>query len=62
LKDAARNAQKSIVLIGPEGDFSDPELALAKQHSYKKVSLGLSRLRTETAGVAACHILNLVNS
>jgi 16S rRNA (uracil1498-N3)-methyltransferase len=62
LKDAARNAQKSIVLIGPEGDFSNPELALAEQHSYKKVSLGPSRLRTETAGVAACHILNLVNS
>jgi 16S rRNA (uracil1498-N3)-methyltransferase len=62
LKDAAQKAQKSIVLIGPEGDFSDSELALAEQHSYKKVSLGSSRLRTETAGVAACHILNLVNS
>lgn len=51
-----------LVLIGPEGDFSDGELALALQQGFQKVSLGNSRLRTETAGVAACHILNLINS
>lgn len=50
-----------LVLIGPEGDFSKKELALAVDYHYKKVSLGTSRLRTETAGVVACHILNLVN-
>lgn len=50
-----------IILIGPEGDFSKKELELAATHNYKKVSLGASRLRTETAGLVACHILNLVN-
>lgn len=51
-----------VILIGPEGDFSKKELELATTHNYKKVSLGTSRLRTETAGLAACHILNLVNA
>ncbi len=50
-----------LVLIGPEGDFSVDELALAFNLGYKKVSLGAARLRTETAGIAACHILNLAN-
>lgn len=51
-----------VILIGPEGDFSKKELDLATTNNYKKVSLGTSRLRTETAGLAACHILNLVNA
>lgn len=51
-----------LVLIGPEGDFSVEELTLAEAHGFKKVSLGSSRLRTETAGLAACHILNLANT
>ncbi|MDQ2657618.1 MAG: RsmE family RNA methyltransferase, partial [Bacteroidota bacterium] len=49
------------VLIGPEGDFSGEELKAAIELEFRKVSLGPSRLRTETAGIAACHILNLVN-
>jgi len=49
------------VLIGPEGDFSEAELQLALDSGYRKVSLGKNRLRTETAALAACHILNLVN-
>jgi len=51
-----------LVLIGPEGDFSADELTLADAHGFKRVSLGSSRLRTETAGLAACHILNLANT
>jgi 16S rRNA (uracil1498-N3)-methyltransferase len=51
-----------VVLIGPEGDFSAAELAQAIQYNFVKVGLGKSRLRTETAGIAACHILNLINS
>lgn len=51
-----------FVLIGPEGDFSEEELTLADSRGFKKVSLGPSRLRTETAGLAACHILNLANT
>lgn len=49
------------VLIGPEGDFTSDELHLAIRQGFKKVSLGPSRLRTETAGMVACHVLNLVN-
>ncbi len=49
------------VLIGPEGDFSKEELHMAKAQGFVKVSLGKSRLRTETAAMAACHILNLIN-
>jgi 16S rRNA (uracil1498-N3)-methyltransferase len=51
-----------LILIGPEGDFSVDELVLAKENGFQNVSLGSSRLRTETAGLAACHILNLVNT
>jgi 16S rRNA (uracil1498-N3)-methyltransferase len=59
-KQASPNANY-VVLIGPEGDFSKKELELAMAHDYKKVSLGPNRLRTETAGLVACHILNLIN-
>jgi 16S rRNA (uracil1498-N3)-methyltransferase len=61
LKDLAEKQKAYCILIGPEGDFSPEELALALQHGFRKVSLGSSRLRTETAGLAACHILNLIN-
>jgi 16S rRNA (uracil1498-N3)-methyltransferase len=62
LKGAAKKNGNYLVLIGPEGDFSEAELDLAIQREFQKVSLGSSRLRTETAGIAACHILNLINS
>jgi len=50
-----------LVLIGPEGDFTPEEIELAKQSNFIPCSLGKSRLRTETAGLAAVHILNLLN-
>lgn len=62
LKDVAQAGSDYLLLIGPEGDFSSQELSLAVTHNFQKVSLGSSRLRTETAGMAACHILNLVNT
>ena len=49
------------MLIGPEGDFSSSEINESQEFGFKPVSLGNSRLRTETAGLAACHILNLLN-
>ncbi|MDR1225456.1 MAG: 16S rRNA (uracil(1498)-N(3))-methyltransferase [Prevotellaceae bacterium] len=52
--------QSALVLVGPEGDFSPEEVDFAKQHGFVEVSLGSSRLRTETAGVAACHTVNLL--
>jgi 16S rRNA (uracil1498-N3)-methyltransferase len=45
------------ILIGPEGDFSSNEIVLALQHHYRPVSLGNTRLRTETAGVMASALL-----
>lgn len=50
-----------ILLIGPEGDFSPDEVEAAKNHGFCPVSLGPSRLRTETAGIVGCHIINLIN-
>ena len=47
------------VLIGPEGDFSIDEVRLAVDHGYQSVSLGTSRLRTETAGLAAVMMMQL---
>ena len=61
LISSAKSQSDARVFIGPEGDFSITEMDFAMQNGYQKVSLGKSRLRTETAGVAACHILNLVN-
>jgi 16S rRNA (uracil1498-N3)-methyltransferase len=49
------------VLIGPEGDFTNEEIQIAQENGFKKVSLGPNRLRTETAALTACQILNFVN-
>ncbi len=53
--------QDSCTLIGPEGDFSDEEIAMALHKGFLPTSLGNTRLRTETAGVAACAFLALIN-
>jgi 16S rRNA (uracil1498-N3)-methyltransferase len=49
------------ILIGPEGDFSSQEISTALDNNYIPVSLGNSRLRTETAAVVACHTIQLCN-
>ncbi len=51
-----------VVLIGPEGDFTSEELAMALANGFKKVNLGPNRLRTETAGLYGVTVLNTVNS
>lgn len=54
-------ANKScLVLIGPEGDFTTQEVTRAMEKGFTKISLGNSILRTETAAIASCHILNLI--
>ena len=45
------------ILIGPEGDFTEEEILLAQKHSYLPVTLGCTRLRTETAGMVAATLL-----
>ena len=51
----------AIILIGPEGDFSDNEITVAVKAGFKPVHLGRSRLRTETAGIAACYSIYFLN-
>lgn len=50
---------ESTILIGPEGDFSTLEVEIALKNNFIPISLGSSRLRTETAGVIACHTIAL---
>ncbi|MBP8789800.1 MAG: 16S rRNA (uracil(1498)-N(3))-methyltransferase [Breznakibacter sp.] len=61
LFNATLPQQDSIVLIGPEGDFSVREIEMARANQYMEATLGDNRLRTETAALAACHIANLKN-
>ncbi|WPP49676.1 16S rRNA (uracil(1498)-N(3))-methyltransferase [Catalinimonas niigatensis] len=60
LINATQARQNYVVLIGPEGDFSSKEVKMAVENGFKAVSLGNSRLRTETAGIVACHSLQLL--
>ena len=55
LKDTLAIGRDATILIGPEGDFSPEEVQAALSAGYRPVSLGNSRLRTETAGLVACH-------
>lgn len=61
LQSIVQKGEDSLVLIGPEGDFSPDEVEAAISHGFIPVSLGKSRLRTETAALVACHTLNLIN-
>ena len=61
LFDAAKPRGKYLVLIGPEGDFDPKEIKEAFENGFHPVSLGKSRLRTETAGLAAVQILEVLN-
>lgn len=61
LKSVLKPNENITLLIGPEGDFSEKEIALAIKNNYVPVSLGNSRLRTETAAIVACHTVVFVN-
>jgi len=61
LQNEIQPAKDVLILIGPEGDFSKEEVQKALSVGFIPVSLGNSRLRTETAGVVACHTVNLRN-
>ena len=62
LRQALQPAQDALVLIGPEGDFSPDEVALAVAEGFTPVTLGNTRLRTETAALVAVHLMNLTHS
>lgn len=52
----------NLVLIGPEGDFSDNEIELAINSGFKSLSLGANRLRTETAAISICAVYHLAHT
>lgn len=61
LNQEIKQGENATVLIGPEGDFSEEEVRMAMERGFVPISLGPSRLRTETAALVACHLLNLHN-
>jgi 16S rRNA (uracil1498-N3)-methyltransferase len=60
LNEVIHSNEPITLLIGPEGDFSDAEIASATEKGYQPITLGTSRLRTETAGVVACQTVSWV--
>lgn len=58
LAEELKENKNRLVLIGPEGDFTPEEIALSKKYQFIPVSLGPNRLRTETAGLVACVMMN----
>lgn len=61
IQDIYTKTKSCLILVGPEGDFSPEEVAIASLNGFKQVSLGEARLRTETAGVVACHSVSFMN-
>ena len=61
LQSIYKKGQNVLIAIGPEGGFSEEEIALAVQNDFTPISLGNSRLRVETAGVVACSTINAIN-
>jgi 16S rRNA (uracil1498-N3)-methyltransferase len=62
LLQALQPGENALVLIGPEGDFSPEEVQKAMTYGFRPITLGRSRLRTETAALVAVHMMNIVNS
>lgn len=61
LKEVYKKGMNALILIGPEGDFSEKEVEEAIRSGFQPISLGESRLRTETAALAACHAIHVLN-
>lgn len=61
LKSVWKPKLENTILIGPEGDFSATEIAKSIEKNFKPISLGKSRLRTETAGIVACHTVRFLS-
>lgn len=58
-KTEIKKGNRTLILIGPEGDFSSTEIKIALQNQFKAIELGNSRLRTETAGIVSVHTINI---
>ena len=53
--------KSSLVMIGPEGDFTMEEVELSQKNNYKAISLGTNRLRSETAGLYVCQAVSILS-
>jgi len=60
--ESVRRATRCVVLIGPEGGFSDAEIEMATSKGWAQVSLGTSRLRAETAAIAVSAVIHIIKS
>lgn len=61
IADAILPHKETLILIGPEGDFTGEEVALCEAAGFTAMSMGTNRLRTETAAMAACAYFNMIN-
>ncbi len=61
ISDVCLKNENATILIGPEGDFSEEEIKSASNNGFLPIHLGDSRLRTETAGIAACYSIYFIN-
>ncbi|MBN1253509.1 MAG: 16S rRNA (uracil(1498)-N(3))-methyltransferase [Bacteroidales bacterium] len=61
LKDVISKNEEVLILIGPEGDFTLSEIEMAKSKGFEEISLGDTRLRTETAGIVAVNTVAIIN-
>lgn len=61
LSHTYRKGENAFILIGPEGDFSEKEVEEALKNGFEPISLGDSRLRTETAALVACNTVHVLN-
>jgi 16S rRNA (uracil1498-N3)-methyltransferase len=61
IKNHIHQNENVLLLIGPEGDFTPDEILMAEKYGFIQLSLGESRLRTETAGIVACSQIAMLN-
>lgn len=61
LKKIYHRNENVLILVGPEGDFSEQEIEEAKKNGFETISLGNSRLRSETAAFVACNTIQIIN-
>lgn len=62
LAESYKKGENALVLIGPEGDFSEEEIARAIDYGFEPVSIGETRLRSETASLVSMHTIHVINN